>query len=169
MSEDIDLDNCTHVDDYGSLFMDGFCMVCGDPDVSDPVIRKICNIPDPAHTHTKDDPRVFVFGSNAAGIHGAGAAAYARLELGAVLGVGEGPTGRTYALPTCYRPGEPVTMPELAVYVYNFLEYARQHPDTRFFVSPVGCGIAGFTEEEVSYIFRELGIPDNCDMPPGWR
>lgn len=124
---------------------------------------------DPAHNHIPSDPRIFVFGSNLLGIHGAGAAGYARKELGAQLGIGEGPTGRTYALPTCYRPGEPITLQELAVYVDNFLRYAEKHPETRFFVSAVGCGIAGFTEDEVSYIFRELGTPDNCDLPVGWR
>ncbi len=123
----------------------------------------------PTHLHGPDDERVFVFGSNILGIHGAGAAAYAANDLGAQMGVGEGLTGRTYALPTCYRPGEPITLEELAVYVDNFLRYAEQHPETRFFVSAVGCGIAGFTEQEVSYIFRELGTPSNCDLPPGWR
>ncbi len=123
----------------------------------------------PTHLHGPDDERVFVFGSNLLGIHGAGAAWYASQKLGAEFGIGEGLTGRTYALPTCYRPGEPVTLEELAVYVDNFLRFAEQHPETRFFVSAVGCGIAGFSEEEVSYIFQELGTPDNCDLPPGWR
>ena len=123
---------------------------------------------DPAHTHTEDDDRIFVFGSNVLGIHGAGAAAYARERLGAQWGVGEGPTGRTYALPTCYAPGEPVTYQELAVYVHNFLQYARQNPDPRFFISKVGCGIAGFPEDVVALMFRELGTPSNCDLPPEW-
>ena len=43
---------------------------------------------------------IFVFGSNLAGRHGLGAAKYARNNLGAVYGVGEGPTGECYALPT---------------------------------------------------------------------
>ena len=123
---------------------------------------------DPLHKHEPDDDRVFVFGSNLLGIHGAGAAHYARCELGAELGIGEGPTGRTYALPTCYQPGEPITYQELAVYVDNFLTYARQHPEQRFFVSKVGCGIAGFDEDVVSMVFRCLDVPANCDMPPGW-
>lgn len=118
------------------------------------------------HIHRPDDQRVFVFGSNVLGIHGGGAAHYARKALGAQMGVGEGLTGRTYALPTCYRPGEPVTLQELEVYVANFLEFAAKNPDIRFFVSEVGCGIAGFTPDEVAPLFKDA--PVNCDLPPGW-
>lgn len=124
---------------------------------------------DPLHNHVKGDTRIFVFGSNLLGIHGGGAARYARNDLGARHGVGEGPTGQTYALPTCYRPGEPVTLEELAVYIDNFLKYARENTDLRFFVSKVGCGIAGFDEDIVAMIFQTLGVPDNCDLPPGWN
>lgn len=119
------------------------------------------------HLHEHGDPRVFVFGSNVAGLHGGGAAWYARNKLGAEWGVGEGLTGQTYALPTCYYPGEPVTFDELMVYVDNFLVVARAHPELTFFVSAVGCGIAGFTEDEVSPLFKDA--PPNCDLPPGWR
>lgn len=123
---------------------------------------------DPQHKHTKDDPRIFVFGSNLLGIHGAGAAAYARNDLGAELGVGEGLTGRTYALPTCYQPGEPVTMQELAVYIDTFFEYASEHPEMRFFLSKIGCGIAGFDEDTVADLVDRLGPPSNVDIPPDW-
>ncbi len=100
--------------------------------------------------HTPEDPRIFVFGSNRLGIHGAGAAFYASRYLGAVRGVGEGPTGRTYALPTCARPGVPLGLPEVAEHILRFLQYARENPDKRFYVSAVGCGIAGFSEEEIA-------------------
>ena len=121
----------------------------------------------PNHIHSKDDDRIFVFGSNLLGIHGAGAARYAHMDLGAEWGVGEGPTGRTYALPTCYGPGDPVSMEELEYYVTCFLVYAAENPTVRFFVSAVGCGLAGFLEDEVAPFFADA--PDNCDLPPGWR
>jgi hypothetical protein len=120
-----------------------------------------------AHVHTASDPRVFVFGSNRLGIHGAGAARYATVELGAQRGVGEGPTGRTYALPTCLAPGTPLTLREMTNHVERFLEHARVHSNTRFFVSAVGCGIAGFSENEIAPLFARA--PENCDLPPGWR
>lgn len=121
----------------------------------------------PKWNHTPDDDRIFVFGSNLLGIHGAGAAHYAADKLGAEFGIGEGLTGQTYALPTCYRPGEPVTFAEMMVYVENFLTFARSRPDLTFFVSMVGCGIAGFSETEVGPLFKDA--PGNCDLPPEWR
>jgi len=119
------------------------------------------------HQHVLGDPRIFVFGSNVAGLHGGGAAWYAKNKLGAEWGVGEGLTGQTYALPTCYYPGEPVTYEELMVYVQNFIEFATAHLDLTFFVSAVGCGIAGFSESEVAPLFKDA--PGNCDLPPDWR
>lgn len=124
---------------------------------------------DPAWEHSPNDSRIFVFGSNLLGVHGAGAAAYARKELGAQWGVGEGLTGRTYALPTCYQPGEPITLQELAVYMNNFFEFAEGRQDLQFFLSKVGCGIAGFDEAEVAWIVNELGVPENVDIPPDWQ
>jgi hypothetical protein len=123
---------------------------------------------DPKHEHKAGDARVFVFGSNLLGIHGAGAARYALNELGAEWGAGEGLMGTSYALPTCYRPGEPVTLPELAVYVDNFVNFARSHPELQFFVSKVGCGLAGIDEVLVKHVFQQFDVPENCDMPPGW-
>lgn len=117
--------------------------------------------------HTPTDSRTFVFGSNLLGIHGAGAALYAKNKLGAELGVYEGPTGRTYALPTCVAPGEPMTLEEIRYGVEEFLDYAAEHSNEQFYVSAVGCGFAGFTEQEIAPLFDEA--PPNCDLPDGWR
>jgi hypothetical protein len=121
----------------------------------------------PDHVHRRHDPRTFVFGSNRLGIHGAGAAFYASTELGAVSGVGEGPTGRCYALPTCSAPGIPLSLAEVTDHVRLFIAWAHASPSELFFVSPVGCGIAGFTEAQIAPLF--IDAPDNCDLPPGWR
>ncbi len=118
------------------------------------------------HIHVPADPRVFVFGSNIRGIHGAGAAAYAYRSLGARMGVGLGRTGRCYALPTCSAPGVPLPIERIAQFVDQFLEHARVSPDTCFFVSEVGCGLAGFTADQIAPMFR--GAPGNCTLPPGW-
>lgn len=117
--------------------------------------------------HTVGDPRVFVFGSNLAGIHAAGAADYARVCLGARWGVGEGPTGHTYALPTCKSPGIPLSLAEVAGAVVRFLIHAAANPDVTFYVTAVGCGIAGFDEDQIAPLFRSA--PSNCDLPDGWR
>jgi len=121
----------------------------------------------PPHLHQKTDPRVFVFGSNRVGIHGAGAADYAARDLDAKHGVGEGLTGRAYALPTCLAPGIPLTLDQVRVHVQRFMAFAVTRPDLRFFVSAIGTGIAGFREDEIALLFD--GAPLNCDLPPGWR
>lgn len=119
-----------------------------------------------SHVHTPKDSRIFVFGSNMMGIHGAGAARYAFEQLGAQFGVGEGPTGRAYALPTCVAPGLPLKLEDIRAAVGRFLDFARRDK-AQFFVSEVGCGIAGFKAEEIAPLF--VGAPDNIDLPPGWR
>lgn len=121
-----------------------------------------------SHIHTPDDPRCFVFGSNLLGIHGAGAARYARQDLGFPLGVkvGLGGNQRAYAIPTCSEPGKPLSLETIRLYVTFFLEVARERTDLRFFVSEVGCGLAGFSPAEIAPLFR--GCPDNCDLPPSF-
>ena len=119
------------------------------------------------HIHRFDDPRVFVFGSNRKGIHGAGAARYAANSLGAKHGIGEGRTGHAYALPTCYLPGVPLTLDEVREHVMTFLAHASENPDVDFFVSEVGCGLAGFRPDQIAPMF--MHAPDNCHLPPGWR
>ena len=103
---------------------------------------------------------IFVFGSNLLGIHGAGAAAYAAsLTYGARQGKGEGLMGRTYALPTCSKPGKPLRIDQIADHVDNFRRCAKARPDLYFILTAVGCGIAGFTPEEIAGLF--LDMPDN--------
>jgi hypothetical protein len=123
------------------------------------------------HVHTASDDRIFVFGSNLQGIHGAGAARYACRELDYPPGVGEGLNLRAYALPTCSEPGVPLGLEEVRAAVGRFIATAslmkRIVPVMRFFVSEVGCGFAGFTAEQIAPMFEHA--PDNCDLPPGWR
>lgn len=107
---------------------------------------------------------VFVFGSNLAGMHGGGAARMAYEHFGAEWGVGVGPTGQCYAIPTM-QGGIDTIRP----YVDEFIAYAKQHSDKRFLVTRIGCGIAGFTDEEIAPLFREaLAIP-NIALPQEWH
>ena len=102
---------------------------------------------------------VFVFGSNIQGAHGGGAAWYAHKKFGAEWGVGEGLTGRTYALPTM--EGEA----SLKHAVENFIACAKAHPGLIFLVTAVGCGIAGYTPDEVAPLFREATSLENVYLP----
>lgn len=111
---------------------------------------------------------VFVFGSNAKGIHGRGAALHARREFGAVLGVGEGLTGNTcYAFPTLDGNLRKRTMDELRESADKFRKCADDHPELTFLVTKVGTGLAGYTELEMAPLFADM--PDNVVLPEGWK
>ncbi|MBR4706206.1 MAG: hypothetical protein IKP02_11575 [Paludibacteraceae bacterium] len=107
---------------------------------------------------------IFVFGSNLAGMHGGGAARTAHKLFGAEMGVGVGRTGQCYAIPTMQGGIETIRP-----YVDEFIEYARQHPELLFRVTRIGCGIAGFTNEEMAPLFKETWEMENISLPDGWR
>ena len=102
---------------------------------------------------------VFVFGSNIQGAHGGGAAWFAHKHFGAQWGVGEGLTGRTYALPTMEGKDS------MKAAVDRFIACARKHPELTFLVTAVGCGIAGYTPEEVAPLFKEATSLENVYLP----
>lgn len=106
---------------------------------------------------------VFVFGSNLSGVHGAGAARYAFLNKGAVMGMGEGHFGDSYALPTKDVRIETLPIERVKTYVERFLEYARENPDLTFEVTRVGCGLAGFVDSDIAPLFK--GAPSNVKLP----
>ncbi|MDQ1204516.1 hypothetical protein [Microbacterium sp. SORGH_AS_0862] len=103
------------------------------------------------------DDEVFVFGSNASGHHGAGAARAAFEEFGAEWGVGVGPTGRSYAVDTMSG------FDTMIEHIADFLDYARAHPGTTFLVTPVGTGIAGHRVADVAPLFA--AAPANVVLP----
>jgi hypothetical protein len=110
---------------------------------------------------------VFVFGSNLRGTHGAGAALYARDVYGAQFGIGEGPSGRSYALPTKDRNIESLPLEQIAHHVTRFIDYARVRSGEEFFVTRIGCGLAGYKNEQIAPMFR--GAPDNCIFDISWK
>ena len=87
-----------------------------------------------------EENEVFVFGSNKEGKHIGGAAAFAMDNFGAVWGKGEGLYGQSYALPTMDDEDPSCIKP----YVDRFIQFAKDHSELIFYVTPVGCGIAGF-------------------------
>ena len=107
---------------------------------------------------------IFVFGSNLAGFHGGGAARIAYEDFGAEWGVGVGRTGQCYAIPTMQGGVETIRP-----YVDEFISYAEQHPELTFFVTRIGCGIAGFTDEQIAPLFAAARDLQNVALPEGWR
>lgn len=113
----------------------------------------------PEKISTLATDEIFVFGSNLAGKH-LGGAARAALKWGAVMGQGIGLQGQTYAIPTMFS-----TVDEIKPYVESFIAFAKNHPDLRFLVTKIGCGIAGFSEKEIAGLFTTVireDIPNIC-------
>lgn len=111
--------------------------------------------------------RIFVFGSNLAGRHGKGAALTARRDYLAEYGVGQGRTGNSYAIPTKGYSMEVLPLSAIECYVSRFIDYAKQHPELTFNVTRVGCGLAGYKDEQIAPFFADA--PENCVLPEGWR
>lgn len=109
---------------------------------------------------------VFVFGSNLAGRHGRGAAKHALERHGAIFGQGLGRQGMSYAIPT-----KGATLITLGLYIIrkhvrDFVAYAEAHSDTPFYVTRVGCGLAGYTDAQMAPTF--FGCPPNVTLPEEW-
>ena len=118
----------------------------------------------PEYITTLKPNEIFVFGSNLAGMHGGGAARMAHMLFGAEMGVGVGRTGQCYAIPTMQGGVETIRP-----YVDEFVEYAKQHPELLFRVTRIGCGISGFTNEEIAPLFQAASDMENISLPNGWR
>ena len=114
----------------------------------------------PDYIRSLQSDEIFVFGSNLAGAHGGGAARVAYEDFGAEWGVGVGLTGQSYAIPTMQGGVETIKP-----YVDDFIEFAKAHPDLFFYVTRIGCGIAGFRDREIAPLFKEALAVENICLP----
>ena len=103
---------------------------------------------------------IFVFGSNLAGYHGGGAAHAALRHFGAKWGQGVGLQGQSYAIPTMQGGVETIKP-----YVDEFIRFASEHPEYKFLVTRIGCGIAGFKPEEIAPLFGPATDMKNVILP----
>ena len=110
-------------------------------------------------TDVKND-EVFVFGSNLQGRHAGGAARVAYDKFGAEWGNGVGMQGRCYAIPTMHGG-----VADIKPYVDDFIEYARNNTDKFFYVTRIGCGIAGFDDADIAPLFRNALALNNVCLP----
>jgi hypothetical protein len=115
---------------------------------------------------TKLEPgHIFVFGSNEAGIHGAGAAKFAKEECGAIQGVGIGIQGDSYGIPTKDSNFNVLPLWKIKIYVDDFSTYASRHTGRHFDVTEVGCGLAGLKPEQIAPFFRSCMQLSNVSLP----
>jgi hypothetical protein len=110
---------------------------------------------------------IFVFGSNLAGRHGAGAAKRAREAYGAKYGQGKGLQGMSYAIPTKDASLKILSITKVASYVNEFKEFAELNPTKEFYVTRVGCGLARFSDRQIAPLF--MHSPYNCIFPKVWE
>jgi len=109
----------------------------------------------------------WVFGSNLAGVHGKGAAEVAVRLFHAKLGCGAGFAGHSFAIPTKDSQLRPLPLEHIRTYVGLFLERAREFEHLSFFVTRIGCGYAGYRDDQIAPFFA--GAPANCSFAKEWR
>lgn len=111
--------------------------------------------------------RIFVFGSNRAGRHGAGSAKLAREKYGAIYGQGEGLQGKSYGIPTKGFGLKTLPLSEIGMHVTTFIRFAEAHPEMTFDVVKIGCGLAGYKATEIAPMFKHA--PDNVLLPEDFK
>lgn len=116
---------------------------------------------------TPTDTAIFVFGSNLAGRHGAGAAKAAWQYYGAEYGHAIGLTGTSYAIPTKDENFGCLTLDQIRSYVDQFVQYTIANPQRTFFVTRVGCGLAGNADQDIAPMFADCG--SNCSFAVQWQ
>lgn len=121
----------------------------------------------PENITTLKENEIFVFGSNAEGIHGKGAALLAKQRFGASQGIAEGPQGNSYAIITKknWRIPKSSTLEEIREGIRKMLEYAKINQDKIFYVTKIGSSLAGYTISEIREQFIVCDIPNNVILP----
>ena len=111
--------------------------------------------------------QIFVFGSNTAGIHGAGAARAALINHGAIYGQGIGLQGNSYGIPTKDHYIRTTCLAFIELHIQDFIEFATNNPELTFNVTRIGCGLAGYTDSQIAPMFRYA--PSNVNLPSEWE
>ncbi len=103
---------------------------------------------------------IFVFGSDLKGYHCGGAAKLAFDSFGAVWGAGNGLNGQSYAIPSMFSNTDAIEP-----YVNQFINYAINHSELTFLVTRIGCGVAGFKDEQIAVLFKRALALANIILP----
>ena len=110
-----------------------------------------------------DKNEIFVFGSNGRGAHFGGAAATAVKKFGAVMGQAEGLQGQSYAIDTMDSEGV------MDAQIQSFLDFAWNHKDLTFYLTEIGCGIAGYSPEQIAPKFAFYRSRGNVVLPESFK
>mgnify|MGYP006423858297 CR=1 FL=1 len=117
------------------------------------------------HINVLKENEIFVFGSNLAGIHGAGAAKLA-MQWGARQGHATGLQGNTYAIPTKDKNiTRTLNIAEIKPHVNAFIAFATQNKQYTFFVTEIGCGLAGYQPSQIAPLFKKAEQLNNVKLP----
>lgn len=108
---------------------------------------------------------IFVFGSNLRGVHGAGAAKLAHTQFGARYEVGIGPTGNCYALPTKDYNVYTLPLNDIQDFIEDLEVFIIAHPDKKFLITKIGCGLAGYIPEQIAPMFKKISKLPNITLP----
>lgn len=110
---------------------------------------------------------MFVFGSNESGAHGAGAAAFAYDNCGAWYGQGVGPMNQCYAIPTKDWNVKTLPLDVVAMYISRFNAFTKMERKgaPKFYVTKIGCGLAGFKAEQIAPLFKDIRHQENVWLP----
>ncbi len=113
----------------------------------------------PSVINVMQEGEIFVFGSNAQGHHMGGAARTAMEKFGAVWGIGEGLQGKSYAIPTMEG------MENIKAAITRFTSFAKEHQELKFYITAIGCGIAGYSEYEIAPLLLQAATLQNTFLP----
>ena len=114
---------------------------------------------------TLAEDTTFVFGSNLAGEHSSGAAKTALEHFGALNGVGRGWSGQSFAIPTMNEHLQQMPLSQIQHYIDDFKTYTKNHPKNKYFLTSIGCGIAGFRDEDIAPLFENAINLSNISLP----
>lgn len=116
----------------------------------------------PEWIDTLRENEIFVFGCRNSGRHWDGASAFALKHFGAIMGQREGRQGQSYAIPTI---GGVIGLKAIHRSVATFTQYAEEHPELHFLVTPIGCGGGCRSPREIAPMFREAAKLSNVSLP----
>lgn len=108
---------------------------------------------------------IFVFGSNYGGRHGKGAALLAMRKFGAKPGQGTGLMGQSYGIATKDKHLRTLSLQQIEIQIDKFMKFAYDNKQYTFFVTQIGCGLAGYKPKEIAPLFLKYEIPSNVALP----